>query len=125
MIVQILIFFLAQLVENVVDHILTTGKVTINLYEVKTYDNYTYIHSIDTSIMAIFLGLCLGFDKNKLINLGTAGLLHDIGKINIQNQLINKPIKLTNDEYEIIKRHSEDGKNILEKTNLVIVSTGT
>lgn len=100
---------------NLVDYIVADGSANINLYELKSYDQYTYIHCIDTGIMACFIGKSLGYTGKRLKELSMSGLLHDIGKIKISNEIINKSGKLTEDEFETLKLHTKYGKEIMEK----------
>lgn len=104
-------------VGNLVDYIIETGAVNINLYEVKTYDNYTYIHSVDTCIMACFIGMTVNLDKEELKELAVAAILHDIGKTKISNQIINKKTPLTNTEFIEIKKHPIYGEEILRTSD--------
>jgi putative nucleotidyltransferase with HDIG domain len=104
-------------VGNLVDHIIETGNININLYEVKTYDNYTYIHSVDTCIMASFIGMSINLNKNELKELAVAAILHDIGKTKISNEIINKKTPLTNAEFFEIKKHTIYGEKILRTSN--------
>jgi len=102
-------------VEDLINYIIDNGDVNKSLYDIKTYDNYTYIHSIDTCIMATFLGLSQGFKDDTLKELGIGGILHDIGKTKVPFKIINKKGPLTDDEYEEVKKHPIYGKEILEK----------
>lgn len=95
------------------------GIVNNSLFDVKTYDNYTYVHCIDTAIMSIFLGTALNLDKHSLRELGIASLLHDIGKIKIPNDIINKKTPLTNEEFDEIKKHTIYGKEILSNYSII------
>ena len=104
-------------VGNLVDYIIETGVVNINLYEVKTYDNYTYIHSVDTCIMACFIGMSINLDKEELKELAVAAILHDIGKTKISNHIINKKTPLTDAEFIEIKKHPTYGEEILRASN--------
>lgn len=106
-------------VEHMIDYIIDEGNINTNLYEVNSYDNYTYIHSVDTSIMSVLLGLSLGLDKKNLKDLGTSAILHDIGKTKIPNSIINKKGPLTEEEFKEIKKHPIYGKEILSKTLLI------
>lgn len=106
-------------VEELINYVIKDGNVNTNLYEVKTYDNYTYIHCVDTCIMSIFLGTSLKFNYNDIKDLGLGALLHDIGKIKISNSIINKTSSLTEDEFDIIKHHPLLGKEILINTGIV------
>jgi diguanylate cyclase (GGDEF)-like protein/PAS domain S-box-containing protein/putative nucleotidyltransferase with HDIG domain len=74
-------------------------------------------HSVRVSQLCKSMGESLGLSERKIYDLKTAGLLHDIGKIAIDENILNKPGKLTNDEYKEIKRHSEIGYRILSTVN--------
>lgn len=77
-------------------------------------DNYTHGHSRRVSRISVGLGKEIGFDDKELDNLSYAGILHDIGKIGIPDNILLKPGPLTNDEYEVIKTHPEKGYHILK-----------
>jgi HD-GYP domain-containing protein (c-di-GMP phosphodiesterase class II) len=102
-------------VEELVDHIIQMGDVNKSLYDIQTYDNYTYLHSIDTGIMATFLGLSMNLKESELKELSIGAILHDIGKTKIDSDIITKPGKLTEEEFQEIRQHPTYGKNILEK----------
>lgn len=104
-----------SVVEDLVNHIIELGDVNKSLYDIQTYDNYTYLHSIDTGIMAIFLGMSMDLKESELKELSIGAILHDIGKTKIDNDIITKPGKLTEEEFEEIKQHPIYGKSILEK----------
>lgn len=103
------------IVEELMEYILNIGDVNKSLYDIKTFDNYTQIHSIDTGIMSLFMGINFNVPKKELVDLGVAAILHDIGKIKVGNAIINKKGKLTNQEFEQIKRHPIYGEEILSK----------
>lgn len=77
----------------------------ICIQDLRTSDEYTYQHSVDVSILAGSLGKMLGYDKDYIYELVQAGLLHDIGKRRIPLEIINKPDKLTDEEFNVIKLH--------------------
>ena len=104
-----------SMVEDLVNHIIEMGDVNKSLYDIQTYDNYTYLHSIDTGIMATFLGMSMNFSKAQLKELSIGAILHDIGKTIIDSDIITKPGKLTPEEFEEIKQHPTYGRKILEK----------
>jgi putative nucleotidyltransferase with HDIG domain len=104
-----------DLVEDMVDHIIELGDVNKSLYDIKTYDNYTYVHCIDTGIMATFLGLAMNCKEMELKDLAVGAILHDIGKTKVSRKIICKEGKLTDDEFREIKRHPIYGKEMLEK----------
>jgi len=104
-----------SVVEDLVNYIIEMGDVNKSLYDIQTFDNYTYLHSIDTGIMAIFLGISMNLTESELKELSIAAILHDIGKTKIDKNIITKPGKLTSDEFDEIKNHPIYGKKILEQ----------
>lgn len=80
--------------------------------QVRKTDEYTYYHSINVSLLAMVLGKWLKLSKDDIHCLTVAGVLHDIGKTKISDEILNKPGKLTDEEFEEMKRHSEYGYNI-------------
>ena len=78
-------------------------------------DSYTNGHSTRVARYSVMIAECMGYEGNKLELLEYAALLHDIGKIGIPNEIINKPSRLTDEEYEIIKTHPGIGGKILEE----------
>lgn len=79
-------------------------------------DDYTFNHSISVSILAISLGKWAKFTKDEIFDLSIAGLFHDIGKLRVPDNIINKPGQLTPEEYEIVKQHSLYSYNLLMET---------
>jgi len=100
-------------VQTMVDNILDNRDTLMGLTSIKMYDEYTFAHSVNTSILAVSLGTFLSFDKPQIAALGVAGLMHDIGKVNIPHDIINKPGKLTEEEWEQVKRHPVEGALLL------------
>jgi putative nucleotidyltransferase with HDIG domain len=88
----------------------------IALTALKNYDNYTFTHMVNVSILTMAQARALGIDGPLLREFGLAGLMHDIGKVRTPPEILNKPAKLTDDEFEIMKRHVVDGAEILRRT---------
>jgi putative nucleotidyltransferase with HDIG domain len=86
------------------------------LTALRNYDNYTFTHMINVSILAMAQGRALGIDGPLLREIGMGALLHDIGKVRIPKDILNKPDKLTEAEFTIIKRHPLDGAEMLRRT---------
>ncbi|MEZ4598500.1 MAG: HD domain-containing protein [Syntrophotaleaceae bacterium] len=80
----------------------------------KNYDNYTFTHSVNVSVIALAIGRACGQTEEQLRLLGLGGLLHDIGKLKIDLAIINKPGRLTEREFADIKRHPSLGAEILD-----------
>lgn len=91
----------------------------LRLFYEYSADNYLYINSVNTAIMCAEVGLGLGYDKFKLMELSLAGFLHDIGMIRIK-EITNQARKLTEEEYRQVKKHSEFALEIL--TNIKNIS---
>lgn len=77
------------------------------------YDSYTVGHSVRVSSLAVYVGSRMGWDDKDLLSIGTAGLLHDIGKCKIPDEILMKKGKLTEEEYRVVKHHPKDGTEIL------------
>ncbi|WP_242971861.1 HD-GYP domain-containing protein [Haloimpatiens massiliensis] len=105
-------------IQNIIDYIFEQNNLNTNLYEVKLYDDYTYIHSLNTGIMATYLGVKLGWDKEKVRELGICGILHDIGKTKIPSSVINKKGDLTKNELNVIRKHPIFGGEILRSKGI-------
>jgi HD-GYP domain-containing protein (c-di-GMP phosphodiesterase class II) len=99
----------------VVDEVCANRNLLIHLTDVRAYDDYTFIHSVNVSILAVFAGIGLGYGKTKLKELALGGLLHDVGKMFVPKEILNKPAKLTEAEMEIMKGHSLLGFELLRK----------
>jgi len=100
-------------VQTMVDDILENRDAFIGLTSIKMYDEYTFAHSINTAILAISLGTFLSLDKHQISVLGMSGLLHDIGKVSLPIEILNKPGKLTEEEWEVIQQHPVEGALVL------------
>lgn len=75
----------------------------------KDYDNYTFTHSVNVSVLALAVGRACGLSEEQLRVLGLGGLLHDLGKLKVDVAIITKPGKLTEQEFEEIKKHPGTG----------------
>lgn len=102
-------------IEMIVDEIFANRHLMVNMIDMKVFDDYTYYHSVNVAVLSIVLGVALKLDRSELCNLGFAGLLHDIGKVFIERDILNKPGKLTPAEFEEIKTHSLLGCNHIKK----------
>ena len=85
----------------------------ISLARLKTHDDYSYMHSVAVCALMVSLARQLGQNEVQARDLGLAGLLHDMGKASMPLGILNKPGKLTNAEFDIIKSHPERGHDLL------------
>ncbi len=104
-----------EVVDNMVSLTIKDHTTLLGLAMIKDYDNYTFNHSVNVGILAVALAAYLGMDRETLCDTNTAGLLHDIGKIKIEKAILNKPGKLSGDEYEEMKKHVEKGAEIVKE----------
>ncbi len=104
-----------KVVTRIGDLIFKDKDILLGLTMLKNYDDYTYNHSVNVCILALALGERLKLDGEQLVQVGIAGLLHDIGKTSLCLELIRKPGKLTQQEFEEIKRHPQAGAKILKR----------
>ena len=91
----------------------------LSIVRLKTADDYTYMHSVAVCGLMIALGRVLGLEGEELRQVGLGGLLHDLGKISMPMEVLNKPGKLTDEEFATIKGHPRAGWKILKKSNEV------
>ncbi|MDI6865147.1 HD-GYP domain-containing protein [Thermodesulfovibrio yellowstonii] len=104
-----------EVVNSVIEIMLNKPDSIYNLLNLKNYDYYTYIHSVNVGVLSIGLGIQIGMDRDNLYKLGIGAMLHDIGKSQIPHEILNKQGKLNDTEYNIIKQHVLVGYEILEK----------
>ncbi|MHB1115674.1 HD-GYP domain-containing protein [Sideroxydans sp.] len=104
----------APLVDEISKSITRNPEAFLNLARLKTKDDYTYMHSVAVCALMIALGKQLGLEGNDLKEAGLAGLLHDVGKMMIDEDVLNKPGKLTDEEFNIVKDHPRKGWELLQ-----------
>lgn len=95
-----------RMVQRMVDIITKDTTTFMALSTIRMYDDYTYTHSLNVAILAMTLGKKIGMKRTTLERLGLCGLFHDLGKIEIPKDILNKKGKLNDSEYEEIKKHS-------------------
>lgn len=93
----------------IVDDIFSKPELLVSLVDIKSLDTYTFNHSVNVGILALTLGIGYGLNRNDLYDLTLGCMLHDIGKIFIPMDILNKSNKLNDDEFNIIKGHCEKG----------------
>jgi len=106
------------LVTEMVDFVSADIGAVANLMQLSKHDYYTYNHCVDVAVYTISLAKQLyGSDKDKLIQAGLGGLLHDIGKRQIDTAIINKQTSLSQEEWAEIKKHPEYGQQLIANIN--------
>lgn len=104
-------------VESVTESILRNSGALLGLLRIKNKDDYTFLHSV--SVCALLVAFCRSrnMDEDTIYQAGLGGLLHDTGKALVPDAILNKHGRLTDEEFDIIKRHPRDGYEILAKTS--------
>ena len=105
-----------QTVEGLADAVTQNRTALMALTAMRNYDNYTFTHMVNVSILAMAQARALGIDGKLLREFGMSALMHDIGKVRTPKEILNKPAKLTDDEFVIMRRHVVDGAEILRRT---------
>ena len=101
------------LVDEIASSVMRNSGALIGIARLKAKDDYTYMHSVAVCALMIALAKQLGMDDEQTRIAGLAGLLHDIGKMAVSEDILNKPGKLTDEEFSAIKVHPVEGHKIL------------
>lgn len=103
-----------QLVQEITDSVTRNPGALISLARLKSADDYTYMHSVAVCAMMVALAKQLGLSEAEIRSAGIAGLMHDLGKALMPTEVLNKPGKLTAAEFDIMKKHPEEGHRLLQ-----------
>lgn len=104
-----------SITNNLIKAINDNEAIAVDITELKTSDEYTFKHSVDVATMSMIVAKKMGMSKKDIYNIGIAGLLHDMGKSKIPLEILNKPARLTDEEFEVMKQHSTYGFKILKE----------
>jgi putative nucleotidyltransferase with HDIG domain len=102
-----------RLMQNAVNVIMQDESTLLGLANIKNYDEYTFNHCVNVAMYSIALGQRIGIPKKNLSHLGMAGLFHDVGKVRIPKEILNKSEKLSPDEWSIMRAHPVVGAGIV------------
>ena len=106
---------LKKVVAEMIDQILVQKGIVYNLVDIRSHDNYTFAHSVNVCVLSLLIGSTLGLSRNDLEILAIGAMLHDVGKVFIDINILNKPMSLEPQEYEQVKCHTKDGYELLKK----------
>ncbi|MGN0412475.1 MAG: HD domain-containing phosphohydrolase [Lachnospiraceae bacterium] len=95
-----------SIARRIVEDMSSLGTFTLELNDLRSMDGYTYAHSVNVAIISCVIGVGLGMSEKELEILVMAALMHDLGKLSIPPEILNKPGRLTPEEYEIMKSHA-------------------
>jgi HD-GYP domain-containing protein (c-di-GMP phosphodiesterase class II) len=94
-----------RIVQDMVDLLSIDDALLLGMSTVRDYDDYTYTHSVNVAILSLCLGKSIGLSRLSLSWLGVCGLVHDLGKVEVPKEILNKPGKLTADEFIEMEKH--------------------
>ena len=106
---------LQKTIEKVIENILNNGDIMSNMLDLKTYDDYTYFHSVNVAALSTLIGAHKKMEEEQLTILAEAAVVHDIGKKFLDVDVLNLPRELTEEEREIVKLHCRMGYNFLRR----------
>ena len=113
---QIAIDRVEPLVENMVDSIFRNQDALLPLAGLKNHDDYTFEHSVSVCALLVAFGRGMKLSRDVIKDIALGGLLHDVGKARVPDEILNKPAKLTDDEFERMKSHVAQGVALLCQT---------
>jgi len=103
------------LVQEMVDEIILDKNASITMNTLRLFDDYTYYHSVNVAIVSIILGVAMNLSRQSLYKLGLGALLHDMGKIFVEKEILDKNGRLSDEEFEKVKVHCLKGHEYLKK----------
>lgn len=101
------------LVDDVIASAVRNPDALVALSKLRRHDAYTFTHGVNVSVLAVAFGAALALDAGELRELGLAGLFHDLGKTGVPDAILNKPGRLTPEEFALVKSHPEHGRQLL------------
>ncbi|MGL4995954.1 MAG: HD-GYP domain-containing protein [Deefgea sp.] len=104
----------ANVVEDITESVLRNSGALVGLSAIKDKDEYTFLHSVSVCTLMVTFAQSLGLDRDIIRLAGIGGLLHDTGKMKVPNEILNKPGRLTEDEFAKMRTHPEEGWKILK-----------
>lgn len=107
---------IGEIVNEMVEEIVKSNNILARLRQIEEDNDYTFQHSLDVSMLATMIGKWLGYSNVELKQISLAGLFHDIGKVKISDNIMYKPGRLTESEFELVKKHTIFGYNLLNET---------
>ena len=104
-----------RMAEQIVTEVTLNSRVLVQLTDIRSYNEFTFGHSVNVAVLSTVIGLALEYSPRKLHDVALGGLLHDVGKMGLDPKILNKRGKLTEEEYSVVKTHTTMGFDILRK----------
>ncbi len=112
-----------RVVQDLIDQIVEDESAMLELTAIRSFDDYTYVHSVNVCVISLALGFHLGLDRKMLSNLGVGALLHDVGKTKLPIELVNKPGTFDEYDWQQMRKHPVFGVKALFKTRAIDETT--
>ncbi|KAB2953359.1 HD-GYP domain-containing protein [Heliorestis acidaminivorans] len=100
-------------VSRLLDEVISNRHILIHMSDIRSHDDYTFGHSVNVAVLSIMTGLAMGYNELQLRDLACGALLHDLGKMLVPLEILNKPGALTDDEFREIQKHSNYGFELI------------
>ena len=100
---------------QIVDEIILNPEAMVQLTDIRTHNDYTFAHSVNVCALSVLLAAAMSYNQERLRELALGALLHDVGKVEISNAILNKPAQLDPDEWRIMQHHPKAGFQLLKK----------
>ena len=101
--------------KEMVSEIMAKGPISLDMHDLRECDDYTYSHSVNVALYSSIIALSMGMDEKSIEEMALAGLLHDLGKMSIPDEILNKEGRLTQEEYQIMKSHARISYDYLKE----------
>lgn len=108
-----------ELANNIYDTVFEAEYIMKYMSDLKDVDEYTFIHSVNVAFYSMLIGRWMKMSEDEMKILIQAGVLHDIGKMKVDNKVLNKPDRLTHNEFEEMKNHAIYGYNIIKEKSYI------
>lgn len=106
---------------SIVDELLNHPDISVEMVNICSFDSYTYLHCMNVAVLSVIVGIASGMTDEQLKNISQAALLHDLGKLCISQEILNKNGALTDEEMEVMRTHPEEGYKMV-KGNVLMPS---
>lgn len=104
-----------EVVGKIIDEVLTNDDVLVGLADIRSFDNYTYAHCVNVALLSLVCGISLKLSQEDLRHLTLGAILHDLGKVRIPEQILNKPGRLSKEEFKLVSKHPIFGYELVRK----------
>jgi len=104
-----------RVVQEIVSHIIEDDEIYTAISTLRVFDDYTFTHSVNVAMLAMCIGKHVNFSRRSLERLGICALFHDLGKIEVPHEVLNKPGKLDDTEFRLLQEHSLNSARLIVK----------